>query len=197
MRLLHSIADMQTAENTAETGQLVTFEDKARQVLDLIADGRTLPSALEKVGVQMLSSNFIRAVKSRPELAHEYDVARVSQAAALADQMLDIADTERDSARARNMIDVRKWMAAKLDPRQFGDRLDLNIEQAVSIRSALDAAETRVLRPMRDLAQIVDAQVIDSTGESLAKPSDNESASPAQVPQRRDAGANDLDALLD
>jgi hypothetical protein len=46
----------------------------------------------------------------------------------------------------RVQIDVRKWTAAKLHPRTYGERLDVSVtETQISITAALAEAENRVL----------------------------------------------------
>jgi len=55
-----------------------------------------------------------------------YARAREEQADYLADEIVDIADTEKDAAKARNRIDARKWKASKLQPRVYGDKIDVN-----------------------------------------------------------------------
>ncbi len=57
-----------------------------------------------------------------------YGLAREAQADALADEVVDIADAAQDrddAAVAKLRIDARKWVAAKLKPKKYGDRLDL------------------------------------------------------------------------
>lgn len=56
------------------------------------------------------------------EFADMYARAREEQADTLADEITQIADTEEDAARARVRVDARKWVAAKLKPRKYGDR---------------------------------------------------------------------------
>lgn len=53
-----------------------------------------------------------------------YARAREERAEWLADELVYIADTETDSAKARNRIDARKWAAAKLNPKRYADRTD-------------------------------------------------------------------------
>ncbi len=53
-----------------------------------------------------------------------YARAREERADWLADELLTIADTETDSAKARNRIDARKWAAAKLNPKRYAERVD-------------------------------------------------------------------------
>ena len=49
--------------------------------------------------------------------------ARARQADTLADSILDIADGEGDSDDKRVRIDSRKWLAGKLRPKVYGDKV--------------------------------------------------------------------------
>jgi len=77
-----------------------------------------------------------------PEFGAMFDKAKKAQVALLADECIDIADDSGFDAeinengkvicnseainRARLRIDVRKWMAAKLEPRVYGDNPQSN-----------------------------------------------------------------------
>lgn len=54
----------------------------------------------------------------------QYNAAREEQADALADELLDIADNEPDTNKARLRVDVRKWTAARMRPKKYGDRIE-------------------------------------------------------------------------
>lgn len=61
-----------------------------------------------------------------PGFATQYARARELQAEALADEIVDIADSATDiasSAAARLRVDARKWVAAKLLPKRYGERI--------------------------------------------------------------------------
>ena len=46
----------------------------------------------------------------------------------------------------RVQVDVRKWVASKLAPRTYGDKLDVSVtNETISVRAALEAANARVL----------------------------------------------------
>jgi len=60
------------------------------------------------------------------EFSDMYARAREVQADVLADEVIEIADTEPDPNRARVMIDARKWLASKLRPKKYGDRVELD-----------------------------------------------------------------------
>ncbi len=55
----------------------------------------------------------------------QYARAREEQADFYADEIVTIADTEPDAAIARVRIDARKWVASKLRPKRYGDKLAL------------------------------------------------------------------------
>jgi hypothetical protein len=63
----------------------------------------------------------------------QYTHAREFQADTLFDESLDIADERNNDLtqpdlvqRARLRIDTRKWMAGKLRPQKYGEKLDVN-----------------------------------------------------------------------
>jgi hypothetical protein len=49
--------------------------------------------------------------------------AREERADLVADEIITIADTETDPQKARNRIDARKWWAARVNPKKYGDKL--------------------------------------------------------------------------
>lgn len=56
-----------------------------------------------------------------------YIRAREEQGEGMVDEMLTISDDkELDANQKRIMIDTRKWIASKLKPQKYGDKLDLN-----------------------------------------------------------------------
>ena len=55
----------------------------------------------------------------------QYTRAREEQADFYADEITEIADTEEDPNKARVRIDARKWVASKLKPKKYGDKIDV------------------------------------------------------------------------
>ena len=54
----------------------------------------------------------------------QYAQAREEQADHYAEEIITIADTETDAAIARVRVDARKWVASKLKPKRYGDKID-------------------------------------------------------------------------
>lgn len=110
-----------------------------------IAEGRSLRSILrEDEGMPAMSSVF-KWLRLHPEFAEQYARAREAQADALADELLEIADDGRNDwmelrgedgqprgwkengeaiQRSRLRVDTRKWIASKLKPKKYGDKIE-------------------------------------------------------------------------
>ncbi len=73
-----------------------------------------------------------------------YGIARETQADAFADEIVDIADSasgREDAAVAKLRIDARKWVAAKLKPKRYGERQ--HIEHTGNLSHILDWVEQK------------------------------------------------------
>lgn len=77
----------------------------------------------------------------KKEFSQQYARAKQSQADMLAEEILEIADeSSKDTTktetgelannewinRSRLRVDARKWLASKLAPKKYGDKLDIN-----------------------------------------------------------------------
>jgi len=110
---------------------------------------------------------FYQTLKTYPLLAEMYSRAQDARADLFADEIIHIADNEVDHNKARNRINARMWTTAKMKPSVYGDRLDLNVNQNIDIRGALDEAKNRI----RDIIQIPSAQLVESiTTNRIAPP---------------------------
>lgn len=61
-------------------------------------------------------------IGKHPEFAEKYARAKSDQAERFANEIVEIADSEPDPKKAAVRIDARKWVAAKLLPKKYGDR---------------------------------------------------------------------------
>lgn len=86
-----------------------------------IANGQSLRSLCEG---RSPSIDTIRVwLQEDNAFSAQYARAREEQADYYADEIIEISDTEKDPAVARNRMDARKWKASKLKPKVYGDRL--------------------------------------------------------------------------
>lgn len=119
-------------------------------VLSHLRAGITISQVIElnRDNPEFPCDNTIRAYISSDNVRmNEYTHAREIGADALADSTIYIADTVRDAAFANNRIKARQWLASKLKPKVYGDKLDLDVTGRVDIAAAIGAARQRALLP--------------------------------------------------
>lgn len=169
----------------------LTIED-AMCIINEIYEGKSL---IEAIGEgRGRRSAFYKLVRDTPELQNIYAQARYFRADLSHDELKSIADDpDIEPLRARNMIDVRKWSASKMNPEVYGDRVDLNINQTVDIGAALLEAQSRV-RPILDHDNTIETQRVDIVKGLLEVSSDDESDDP---PKNGDATENTSDSIFD
>jgi len=104
------------------------------EICERIADGESLRSICRDSHMPNKASVF-RWLGSNAELSDQYARARSAQADSLFDDILEITDlAEPESAQvARLRVDARKWMAGKLRPKVYGDKLELSGDQSAPL----------------------------------------------------------------
>lgn len=135
-----------------------TNEQLVEGVLDEILEGKSLREALKAAGVT--PQTFAKVVNSEHKLAVAYARALEMRSDLMADDIIAIADGDDDPNKARNRIQARQWIVSKLHSKKYGERIDVNVSQSISINTALDEAKAR-LRSISDLSNVEDAQVIE------------------------------------
>ena len=115
-------------------------EKIAAQVCDRIATSHdSLKIICEELNIH--PSTVFQWIAKKPDFADKYARAREAQADFLADELLEIADDSthdtiitEDGAmlenkewvnRSKLRVDARKWIASKLKPKKYGEKLDL------------------------------------------------------------------------
>lgn len=126
-----------------------------------IASGASLTAALGKLEPSPSYWWAKEALRRNPELRARYHEACEDRADRLAEELLELADTPIPEGldgpgksawvqQLRLKVDVRKWIACKLKPRQYGERIDLEVRHtSISITTALEEAERRVIEGKR------------------------------------------------
>ncbi|MER9912227.1 terminase small subunit protein [Mesorhizobium sp. M0050] len=121
-------------------------QDIADTICELLADGKSLRSICEADDMPSRATVFNWLLKpERAEFFDQYTRARELQADTHVDEMPDIADDSRNDymtkvngdgstsealnseniQRARLRIDTRKWIAARMRPKKYGDKVAL------------------------------------------------------------------------
>lgn len=108
-----------------------------------IAEGESLRKICKDEKMPSLVSVW-KWLNNSEELVKQYTRAREEQAETFVDEILDIADDNKDDtsidengkliinqeviARSRLRVDSRKWIASKLKPKRFGDYTKIQAE---------------------------------------------------------------------
>jgi hypothetical protein len=95
------------------------------KLCEMIAEGNSASKACKSAGVAMRT--FYGWARENEEFSAQLMRAREDQADTFADQMCDIADDEEDVQRAKLKIDARKWVAARMKPKSWGDKVHQEI----------------------------------------------------------------------
>jgi len=118
-------------------------EKMALLICERIANGESLKAICEDQNIPSRSTVF-KWLAENKAFSDMYARAREEQADAIFDEIIEIADDGRNDwmerrgeedagwvtngeniQRARLRIDARKWMAGKLRPKKYGDKLEL------------------------------------------------------------------------
>ena len=131
-------------------------QEIADVICERIADGESLRSICKDEDMPNKATVF-KWLAAQKEFSDQYARARESQAETMADEILAIADdgvndtyldddgNERTNhdviARSRLRVDARKWLASKLAPKKYGEKVqtELSGHLSVSAREMTDA----------------------------------------------------------
>lgn len=123
----------------APPGPPTTFtQEIADLICEALAEGHSLRSICAAANMPAKSTVF-KWLNEQKAFSDQYARAREAQADALFDDILEIADDGRNDtyiddnghvrtdtdviARSKLRVDARKWMAAKLRPKVYGDKV--------------------------------------------------------------------------
>jgi hypothetical protein len=101
----------------------------AEAICHALSEGQSLRSICLQPDMPGKSTVF-RWLANNKDFRDQYARARESQADVIADEILNIADEAQDAAKARVQIDARKWLAGKLRPKVYGDKVSQEITGA-------------------------------------------------------------------
>lgn len=121
---------------TQAIGRPSTFtQDLADRICAELADGRSLRSICRE-GWAPSTQTVFRWLREHDGFRDQYARAKEESADALIEEMAEIADMPpaytaegkidpADVNNRRLQIDTRKWLASKLKPKRYGDKLEL------------------------------------------------------------------------
>jgi len=112
-------------------------------VIDAVMGGQSVSTFARSFGLKPTRVCAWLATGLNDEQVKEYENARVIRASAMADRILDICDQVEsgllDAQQGKLIADNMKWIAARLDPHLWGDRIQIKAEVKTSAEQHLDA----------------------------------------------------------
>ena len=119
----------------------------ATALCERIISGKTLRAICRSKGMPHVATLF-RWLAQYEEFAEQYALAKEIQAEVLADEILDIADDPAlEPSDKRVRIDTRKWLAAKMKPKKYGDRTSIDVGESLATLSD-EEIERRIRAPL-------------------------------------------------
>lgn len=113
-----------------------------QDILEHIESGKSVRSILDNADRDILPSNrlFLEWVEQDEELRKQYARAMESREDLIFDEILNIADAQENDIvetpegtvvnhnvinRNRLQVDTRKWMLGKMNPKKYGEKVDV------------------------------------------------------------------------
>lgn len=134
-------------------------ETVAARICELMSEGLSIQAIVRDYhheGIPQAISTIYRWIATEPGFSEIYTQARLDQQQFYIDQMIDIADGDEPSDQKRVRLDARKWLASKLLPNQYGDRVraevtgadggPVQVQATVVDAASLDVAQRESLK---------------------------------------------------
>jgi hypothetical protein len=138
-------------------------ENIADSVCDGIAtESKGLAQIIRERDLPVSPSLIYKWIQQNDSFRERYARAKADQARVLADEITEISDntqvgeivTEKEDGKVeikradmlehrKLRIESRKWLAAKLLPKVYGDKVDMNVSGSLDLASRLSAARQR------------------------------------------------------
>jgi hypothetical protein len=113
-------------------------QEVADEICDRISKGETLRTIMKDPHIPERFSVY-RWLEVNESFREQYAHARSQQADNYFEQIIDEAFTSHDAQIGRLRIDALKWVASKMQPKKYGDKLEIETkgDSAISIQFAI------------------------------------------------------------
>lgn len=106
-------------------------QDIADEICEKLAYGQSLRSICEGSDSLPSARTVFRWLREHEEFCQQYARAKEESADSMVDDIVRIADNEEEDAQSRRVkIDARKWVASKLKPKKYGDKVHTEVTGA-------------------------------------------------------------------
>lgn len=121
------------ATKPKKKGRPTTFTQQlADKICERMANGETLRAVCRDIDLPV--STVIEWTMNNKAFSEQYAQARQKQADSYADMILDEAFNSHDAQIGRLRVDALKWVASKLAPKRYGDKVEVEQTGTQKIR---------------------------------------------------------------
>lgn len=107
-------------------------QELADTICERMANGETMRSICREIDIP--PSTVIEWTMNNKAFSEQYTQARHKQADSYADMILDEAFNSHDAQIGRLRVDALKWVASKLAPKRYGDKVEVEQTGTQKIR---------------------------------------------------------------
>jgi hypothetical protein len=159
------------------TEVIVARHSKAiARLIDDVSAGEPFTRALEKNGIDFAT---LKRIEKDDGCKQSIALARELGAAAMAESLLTIGEKFDNPAMARVVSQNLQWYLERVHRRVYAPSVDINVTQTLDISGVLSGIQERVnrtSRPIIDLENIEDSEIVAESGLPAIGASDYESA---------------------
>lgn len=137
-------------------GQTTFTQPIADHITFRIANGETLRAVCRDINIP--PSTVIQWTHDNPEFNEQYAQARLKQADVYADMIVDEAFSSHDASIGRLRMDALKWVASKLAPKRYGDKVEIEAKGESNLQISFAIPERKVPITLEENKRIEDAE---------------------------------------
>jgi hypothetical protein len=150
-------------------------EEIQSEILTQIAEGKSIRTICKQDGMPVMSTIFYW-LNENENFSEQYARAKRESADALVEDIIQMGDDilagKYDPNAARVALDAKKWVASKLKPKVYGDKLDLTTD-GKEMPAPIIAINALPDTTKENKREIIDAEVPENTALNQPTPNTN------------------------
>lgn len=116
-------------------------QEIADEICDRLAHGETLRSIIASSPHLPSRTTIYRWNADNEDFRNQYTKARAEQADYYAELIVDESYSSHDAAIGRLRVDALKWAASKMAPKKYGDKIEIETAQPLTLAFQLPKRE--------------------------------------------------------
>lgn len=165
--------EKRTSQSTAKGGRPTSYTPEiAARICAELAEGKSMRTVCKAEDMPAMSTVFLW-LRTHEEFSEQYTRAKAEAADALVEEMLDIADDGTNDwmevhdkegncvgykvngehvQRSRLRVEARKWIAAKLKPKKYGEKIDIDhgVQKDNPLATLMQQLAGKTLKPVEN-----------------------------------------------